>query len=164
MHPASPAEYFLEPGYIYFSKTPSAVRAVVGSCVAVCLWDRALRYGGMSHFLRPRPREGEPATPQVGTAALAALVRMMDDAGCSRTDLVAQIAGGASPRDGKPGENIGTENAQVARAFLSRKGIDLASEDTGGTMGRKLIFDTATGQLAVLKVFKIRKSDWGLEE
>ncbi len=162
MHPASPAEYFLEPGYIYFSKTPAAVRAVVGSCVVVCMWDRLLHYGGISHFLRPRPRDGEPATPQIGTAALAALLRLMDEAGCSRSDLVAQVAGGAFPRDAKC-ENVGAENAQVAREFLSRRGIELASEDIGGTMGRKLIFDTATGQLAVLKVFKIRKSDWRLE-
>lgn len=162
MHPASPAEYFLEPGYIYFSKTPAAVRAVVGSCVVVCIWDRALHYGGISHYLRPRAREGEPATPQVGTAALAALIRLMDEAGCSRADLVAQIAGGAFPRDIQ-NANIGAENAQVARDFLARKGVELASEDTGGTMGRKLIFDISTGQLAVLKVFKIRKTDWRLD-
>ena len=162
MHPASPSEYFLEPGYIYFSKTPAAVRAVVGSCVVVCVWDRVLRYGGISHYLRPRTRDGEPATPQVGTAALAALIRLMDEAGCSRSDLVAQIAGGAFPREALCA-NIGAENAVVAREFLSKKNIELASEDTGGSMGRKIIFDTSTGQLAVLKVFKIRKSDWCLE-
>ena len=162
MHPATPADYFLEPGYIFFSKGPAAVRAVVGSCVVVCLWDTALRFGGISHFLKPQAGAGEQPTPQFGNAALAALVKMMDEAGCQRRDLVAQIAGGAFPKDAQC-RDIGSENVQMAREVLSRKGIELVSEDTGGSMGRKLIFDTSTGQLAVLKVFKIRKTDWRLE-
>jgi chemotaxis protein CheD len=156
---ASRAEYHLEPGYMYFSKGPALVRAVVGSCVAVCIWDKALHYGGVNHFLHPATKSPQEATPRFGNVATTALIRLMEEAGCRREDLVAQITGGGFPEGGS-GNDIGGENVRVAREILHRKGIPIISEDVGGSMGRKIVFDTATGQLAVLKVHKIRSTDW----
>lgn len=151
--------YYLEPGYIYFTRRPASVRAVVGSCVAVCLWDRALKYGGMNHFLMPKTRQADDATPKYGNVACAALIQMMEEAGCDRSNLVAQVLGGASP-EGAPRPTLGDENVAMAREVLGRKGVTVVSEDVGGSMGRKLVFDTGTGQLVVLKVHKLRQEDW----
>ena len=159
--------YYLEPGYIYFSKSPAIVQTVVGSCIAVCLWDRILQYGGMNHFVRPVTHSPEEATPQFGNVATAALIRIMEEAGCHRKDLVAQITGGGFPEDApampQHVRDLGVANIQAARDVLIRKGIQIVSEDIGGSMGRKLVFDTSTGQLVVLKVHKIRSSDWIFE-
>lgn len=149
----------MEPGYIFFSRKPAAVRTVLGSCVAVCLWDRELKFGGMNHFLHPRTTEAVKATPQYGNVATAALIRIMEEAGSQRSDLMAQIVGGAAP-EGVTGAHVGLDNVRVAREVLDRKGIQVVSEDTNGYVGRKLLFDTGTGQLAVLKVYKIRATDW----
>ena len=154
--------YFLQPGYIYFSKGEGCVRTVVGSCVSVCLWDKTLRFGGMNHFLHPRTREPGEATPRFGNVATAALIRMMEEAGCQRRDIVAQILGGAFPEWAK-GKNIGAENVRAARDTLGKKGILVASEDVGGCLGRKIVFDTRTGQLVVLKVQDLRSDDWIIE-
>jgi len=159
---ANRPDYFLQPGYIYFSKTPAIVRTVLGSCVAVTLWDKAQQYGGMNHFLRPWTKDPAEATPQFGNVATAALLQIMEDAGCRREDIVAQITGGAAP-DGANESDVGQGNVQVAREILSRKGIPVISEDIGGTMGRKIVFDTYTGQLVVLKVHRIRETDWAFE-
>lgn len=152
-------DYYLEPGYVYLSKMPVTVRTVVGSCVVVCLWDRRLRYGGMNHFLHPRARTAAKATPQYGNAATLALVRIMLEAGCRRGDLMAQVMGGAFP-EGGIGPNIGAQNVAAAREVLSAKGIRIVSEDIGGAMGRKIIFDTGTGQSVVIKVHHLRQTDW----
>lgn len=154
--------YYLEPGYIYFSKSPAVVRAVVGTCVAVCLWDRRQLFGGMNHFMRPWTKDANQATPQFGNVATAALIKIMEDAGSQRGDLVAQVTGGAYPEEAQ-GTDLGVANIQVAREILTRRGIRVVSEDVGGSIGRKIIFDTHTGQLAVLKVHKIRSSDWFFE-
>lgn len=151
--------YYLEPGYIYFTRTSSTIRTVVGSCVAVCLWDKNLKYGGMNHFLRPLAEIPDQATPLYGNVATLALLQMMADAGCQSEDLVAQVLGGASP-DGDEGRGIGHENVEIARSVLHRKGVGIQSEDIGGHMGRKIAFDTSTGQLVTLKVHKLRKDDW----
>jgi len=151
--------YYLEPGFVCFSRSPVQIRTVLGSCVAVCLWDRRLHCGGMNHFLYPRARERRAATPKHGNAAVTALVRLMDEAGCRRQDLVAQILGGGRYANGRS-TGLGDENVRVARQALQRRGIRIVSEDTGGLMGRKVIFDTATGHVAVLKVHRLRGSDW----
>lgn len=153
------AGYYLEPGYIYFSRQPTTIRAVLGSCVAVCLWDPVQGVGGMNHYLYPSTRERRKATPKYGNVAIAALVRLMDEAGSVRTDLEAQIFGGAVGGKGSD-ERLGTRNVEVARRMLTRKGIAVVSEDTGGQRGRKVVFDLATGEVAVFKVQKIRDTDW----
>ncbi|HRI89177.1 MAG TPA: chemotaxis protein CheD, partial [Candidatus Hydrogenedentes bacterium] len=76
--------YHVEPGYVYFSEKAMTLRAVVGSCVAVCLWDRKSKVGGMNHFIKPRTRAKADATPIYGNVAIAALLKMMEDAGCKR--------------------------------------------------------------------------------
>lgn len=151
--------YYLEPGYIYLTKESVVIRTVVGSCVAVCLWDRKLGYGGMNHFLRPIIRDAKSATPKYGNVATVALITMMEEAGCEAGDIVGQILGGACPEEAKDAD-LGEENVSIARSVLQKKGIAIVSEDVGGNMGRKVVFDTKTGQLMTLKVHKIRDSDW----
>lgn len=153
--------YYLEPGYVYFSKQPTTLRTVVGSCVAVCLYDRILQMGGMNHFSKPRTSDQSKATPQYGNVAISALVRMMDEAGSRRRDVVAQVLGGGTPEEVE-GPWIGDENVSIAREVLARKGIRIVSEDVGGSVGRKIVFDTGTGEIAVLKVHKLRATDWYL--
>lgn len=54
--------YFLEPGYVYLASQPTVISGVLGSCVAVCLYDRKRRVGGMNHFRFPFTRDKRQAT------------------------------------------------------------------------------------------------------
>lgn len=162
MEDSSPIErvsYFVEPGYIYVSRQPTVVATVLGSCVAVCLWDRVLKAGGMNHFLYPRATDAAGATPRYGNAATIGLVRMLLSGGSNVEHLEAQIFGGGRA-EGTTGDDIGRANVEVARKVLARRGIPILSEDVGGTMGRKIVFDLATGEVFVVKVHRIRKTDW----
>lgn len=151
--------YYVEPGYIYFSRTATQLRTVVGSCVAVCLWDERHRYGGMNHFLLPGVSEPDRATARFGNVAVAALVHIMEEAGSRRENIVAQILGGGVPA-GAVKPSLGERNVLAAREALFRKQIRVISEDTGGSVGRKIVFDTGSGDLAILKVHRIREGDW----
>jgi chemotaxis protein CheD len=150
--------YYLEPGFIYFSKKPVMVKTVLGSCVSVCVWDPHLKYGGMNHYLYPVVEDASKAIPRFGNVATLALIRMMLEAGCQPQDLQAQIFGGGYMQDGD--RETGPQNVEVARRMLKRHSIEIVSEDVGGGLGRKIVFDTGTGQVAVLKVQQIRQSDW----
>jgi len=150
---------FLEPGYIYCSRGPVNLSAVLGSCVAVCVWDQYLKFGGMNHFLFPSTTDPDKATPQYGNVATVQLINMMESAGSKKRNLLAQILGGASPAN-TDGHALGIQNVESARTVLRRKGIKICSEDIGGHMGRKVIFDSHTGHVMVLKVYKIRQEDW----
>ncbi len=113
----------------------------------------------MNHYLYPFTRDRRTATPKFGNVAIAALVRLMDEAGSIRENVEAQIFGGAAGGSRSDGE-VGARNVNVARRMLSRKGIPIVSEDTGGQKGRKVVFDLATGEVAVFKVQRIRENDW----
>ncbi|HON11080.1 MAG TPA: chemotaxis protein CheD, partial [Chitinispirillaceae bacterium] len=65
--------YYLHPGYIYISRQQETIQTVLGSCVAVCLWDQSQKCGGMNHFLYPVTREATNATPRFGNVAILAL-------------------------------------------------------------------------------------------
>lgn len=153
------AEYFLAPGHIYVGLEPAVVWLVLGSCVAVSLWERDLRFGGMCHYAYPVCRDRARATAYYGNAALPELIRMMLAEGAKVTSIEAQIMGGAHPKDYR-GEDTGMENVKIAQKILERMGINVISRDVGGIQGRKIIFDTDTGNVAIIKVPKIRKDDW----
>lgn len=158
-----PIPYYLQPGYIYCAKARSTVSTVVGVCVAVSLWDSERRFGAMNHFLFPRVSDPSRATPRFGNVATIELINMMEKAGSRRRDLVAQVLGGGRPRDAV-GPDMGAENVAVALEVLGCRNIHIASRDTGGSVGRKIVFDTGTGHLMVLKVHKLRADDWVLPD
>ena len=152
-------QLFLEPGAILLAQQDSTIRTVLGSCVSVCLWDRELLVGGMNHFLYPRPALHEQPTARFGAAATLYLLKMMLRVGCEIENLVAQMYGGSFP-EGASGVDIGLENIAVARAVLAKKKVPIVSEDVGGTMGRKVVFDITSGHAVVYKVHRLRRNDW----
>jgi chemotaxis protein CheD len=152
-------DYFLKPGYIFVPSKPALISAVLGSCVAVCLWDRKRKVGGMNHFQFPATAEQKEATAVFGNVATFALIRMMTKEGSKVKHLEAQIFGGAHD-PGLSLRNVGRENIRAARKVLNQARIKIVSEDVGGERGRKIVFNTATNEVAVLKVERLRKSDW----
>jgi chemotaxis protein CheD len=151
-------QHLLERGCIYVSTGEGAVQTVLGSCVSVCLWDSEVRCGGINHFVYPQTSQKENATPKYGNVATMALIKLMCEEGCRTDSLSAHIIGGGHP-DGAT-DSTGMRNVDVARKILKEKGITILSEDVGGSVGRKVVFDLSTGHIAVLKVHKVRSEDW----
>jgi chemotaxis protein CheD len=152
-------QYYLKPGYIFFSKDPTLIYTVMGSAVTVCLWDREKRYGGASHFLYPRISEKRKATAQYGNVAVLTLIKMLINDGSEKTCLEAQIFGGGDPVSFSE-ETLGRQNVVIARKILTHQGISITSEDVGGAKGRKLVFKSDTNEVMVLKVDRLRQEDW----
>jgi len=151
--------YFLQPGFIYVAVRPTVISTVLGSCVSVCIFDRKRRVGGMNHFQLPYTQERHLSTARYGNVATSALIYMMINHGSKIKNLEAQIYGGAYDPALSP-KNVGNENIRVARRILMKKRIRIASEDVGGHRGRKIIFNTGTYEIAILKVERLRKEDW----
>jgi chemotaxis protein CheD len=155
----APSSYFLKPGYIYLPTEPTVVSTVLGSCVAVILWDRKRKAGGVNHFQLPTCKDAGQPTARFGDASTGMLIRMMIEDGSRKKHLEAQIFGGAYNR-AISSRNVGEENILTARRVLARHGIRIVSEDVGGERGRKIVYDAVLNEVAVLKVEKLRKGDW----
>ena len=53
MRTPSEARHFLYPGQVFVTRDPITISTILGSCAAVCLWDRHKKAGGMNHYLLP---------------------------------------------------------------------------------------------------------------
>ncbi len=157
-----PQEFFLKPGYILAHTEPMLIRCVLGSCVAVAMYDRRNRFGGINHFLWPEVEDRGRPTVTHGDVAIPALHRILRDFGAGDADLEAQILGGGRPpeRVERSPRDLGEDNVATARRILKRLGIPVVSEDVGGCKGRKVVYNTHTNEIAVIKVDRLRASDW----
>ena len=151
--------YFLKPGYIFVATQSTVISTVVGSSVAVCLYDRKRGVGAMNHFRYPVTKDRSQATARYGNVATIALVKMMCQDGSNRENLEAQIFGGACNEESDT-EDVGRKNYMTAKKVLARERIPVVSEDVGGMKGRKIVFSTSNNEIAVMKVEKLRNSDW----
>jgi chemotaxis protein CheD len=159
--PASPAaesrdliRVYLQPGQLYASPQPSAVTTVLGSCVAICLWDPVAAVGGMNHYLLPFFAGAGLGTPRFGNVAVAQLLDRLQAAGALRGRLQAKVFGGACVLEAFQARqgHLGEKNAIVAFRLLGELGIPVVSRDVGGRSGRKLIFHSDTGHAWVARL------------
>jgi Chemotaxis protein; stimulates methylation of MCP proteins len=154
-----PTQFFLKPGYAMANKDASLIRSVLGNCVAVTFFDRNNRFGGMNQFVFPKTDKREDMTAQYGNVGIRALFRMLLEMGAKRDGIVAQIIGGAECQVFND-ERLGRENVQLARGVLAQLRVPVVSEDVGGSMGRKVMYHSATNEVAIFKVESLSDSDW----
>ena len=136
---------YLQPGFLHVATTPTAITTILGSCVAVCLWDPRRGVGGMNHFILPQMAPGTVATARFGHTAMEQLVAKVRGLDGRLPLLRARVFGGASMFETKRGESLGQQNATLAIEYLSQRGIDIVEVDVGGQRGRKLVFHTDEG-------------------
>lgn len=138
--------HFLYPGTIFAEPTEYEISTVLGSCVAVCLWDKVLRRGGMNHIMLPFWNGEGLATPKYGNIAMEKLLNKMLFIGCHREHLVAKVFGGANVTGtGLEVFMIGDRNITLALEMLEDFRIPVIAKDLGGRVGRKIIMNTSTG-------------------
>jgi len=144
--------HYLHPGQLVVSVSPASISTILGSCVAVCVWDEEAGIGGMNHFLLPHFSGGRAASSaRFGNVATEQLLLKLADAGARRSRMRAKIFGGASVLEALRGVggSLGRSNVDVARQLLREAEIPLVAEDVLGDRGRKLIFRTDDGSARV---------------
>ena len=158
------SNYLLQPGYIYVPEKAGSISTVIGSGVAVCIFDKKNRIGGMNHFQLPFMAAKGKTTAMYGNIATITLIKMMlsfepETRTARIKNFEAQIFGGAYNPDNSD-KDVGKQNIEIARKILNQNKIAILSEDTGGKKGRKVVFNINTNEAAVLKVDNLRDADW----
>ena len=153
-------KYHLNPGFIYVSMVPTIISTVLGSCVAVCMFDRVKKFGGMNHYLFPKISNAEKPTARYGDVSIKKLYSTFIEFGSDPSSLTAHIIGGAYLENNKESKVISDENIRICFHYLGELGIKIISEDTGGIMGRKLIYFSEQNEIFVAKLQKIRSTDY----
>ena len=140
--------HFLYPAELYVSKAPYQINTILGSCVAVCLFDPILNIGGMNHFMLPYWNGQGLASPKYGNIANEKLLDKMLSLGCNKNNLKAKMFGGGEVIETQIVQfHIGARNIEVAKLFLEEKKIPIISSSVGGKLGRKIEFFTLSGEV-----------------
>jgi chemotaxis protein CheD len=138
------------------SRTPEVLYTLLGSCVAVCLYDAAASVGGMNHILLPGRAEEEGRFDDVarfGLDAVELLVRALVAAGAARRRLAAKLFGGGHViRNMDEVSSPGFRNVRFINELMEKERIPVIASDLGGYEARKVWFRTDTAEVLLKRV------------
>lgn len=148
---------FLKPGELFLSRAPAIVSTVLGSCVSITFFEPAARLGAMCHVMLPSgPMGGEGF--RFVDSTLGYMVEKIAGMGIELKMCEVKVFGGADvllPRDANGTRmSVGSQNIQETRRGLELLGLVPKASDVGGKHGRKLFFNSHTGDVFLKKVQK----------
>jgi chemotaxis protein CheD len=162
-------QVFLKPGEMLFCTDPAMVTTVLGSCVSVTLYHPLHRIGAICHGLLPicRNKADCDGSCTEGLRYMDCSIRKMmksfESKGIKPRELQVKIFGGADMfGDSSPDRsriNVGAQNITTTLMMLEDFGVTPCSSDTGGGMGRKIIFISNTGEVFLKRVKRIETAD-----
>jgi len=144
------------PGEYFVTQRELVIVTVLGSCVSVCLRDRANGIGGMNHFMLPGNHDGGlspiSASARYGVYAMELLINHLLKLGARRSDFEAKVFGGGSVLRGMTANNVGERNAEFVREYLATENIQIAAQDLLDIYPRKVYYFPSTGRVLVKKL------------
>ena len=136
-------------GELYVTDEPTVIYTLLGSCVAVCIYDKKKQIGGMNHIFLPGNNKSDSST-RYGENAMKYLIKNICKLGGERDNFVAKAFGGAHviPVISKD-IGIGPKIVDFVINYLKNEKIDIIAHDFGGKKTRKVYFHTDTGMAYV---------------
>jgi len=151
----------IEPGGYYVSCEPNILTTVLGSCIAVCVYDCQKFIAGMNHFILPQSGTTSDgytdSAARYGDWAMEELINSMLKKGCLKNNLVFKAFGGARMFQNQT--NIGKRNIEFIEKFLKDEAYSLSAHDFGGSVGRKVNFYTDTGTVKIKRLTDDTKNE-----
>ncbi len=138
--------HYLYPSALFADTEPYLVDTILGSCVAVCLYDTVKKIGGINHYMLPLWNGNGLASPKYGNIAIEKLIEQMISFGSKKENLQAKIFGGGEVVETSTNMfRIGERNIETAEKLLRESKIKISGKSVGGKKGRKIRFNTHTG-------------------
>jgi chemotaxis protein CheD len=153
---------YLKAGEMVFSGEPSVVMTVLGSCLSVTMLHRRSGFAAICHALLPRCPERRHCGAHCDRRAkyvecvVPRMVRQFNEAGANLRELEVKVFGGADMFSSRAGGgasiSIGKQNIEIALEVLEKAGLRVLVRDVGGTQGRKIFFNTETGEVLLKRL------------
>ncbi len=147
---------YLKPGEMYITEKPTLVSTVLGSCVSVTMFNPRLKIGAICHGLLPTYKAKILCSSSIEeykyvNSSIAKMIKKYEAYGVRNRELEVKIFGGSEMMHNNPGVSpivsIGIQNVQAAIQTIKSKGLSAIVTNVGGVAGRKLVFNTQTGEV-----------------
>ena len=152
----------IHPGEYFATREDTIISTVLGSCVAVGLFDASKGVGGLeplsccraSSAARPATRSVSNPNAKYGMYAMELLINDLMKLGISRNDLRAKVFGGGAVLRFKSGvgSSIPANNVDFAFEYLREERIPVLASDVGGNEPRKIFFFARTGKVLLKRI------------
>lgn len=143
-------------GEIRVAKPPHLLTAVgLGSCMAVALYDKEVKIGGLAHIVLPYMKEAKSKSfsTRFSDAAISRMIEEMRKEGANQRNIKAKIFGGANmfPEIIYPNSimDVGKRNILAVKEELKNHNIEIIAEEVNQDFGRSIFFDTRDGSVLV---------------
>jgi chemotaxis protein CheD len=168
---------FLKPGEVVVTNEPRVISTILGSCVSVTMLHRPSGHSAMCHALLPKCQkhyEGECPCPDLKCfsyvrGSICSMLEYLSQHGVRRRDEIeTKLFGGSDVLSIEMRScsflSVGQQNINMARQMLESQGLKLISFDVGGPQGRKIFFNTCTGEVLMKRLRKIDTAKLAMEE
>jgi chemotaxis protein CheD len=159
------------PGEFFVTRSDEAITTVLGSCIAACIRDPAVRIGGMNHFMLPEDNSSGKSSwidgpgglaTRYGTYAMESLINELMKLGARRDRFEVKLFGGGKILSSMT--DVGKKNISFAKEFLKLEGFKIAAEDVGEVYPRRVVYFPSTGlvmlkRLRALEVVEIARRE-----
>ena len=130
-------------------RAPERMKAILGSCIGLVLYHPRLKTGVMAHIVLP-DSAGRSGTPgKFADTAIPEMLRQLKQLGTPAHGLTARFVGGANMFGTSGPLQIGDANTKAVLQALRGTGVRVAGQDVGGTKGRRVIVDYASGEMTI---------------
>ena len=137
-------------GQAVFQREPAQLTAILGSCVAIAMYAPKSRAGMLGHVVLPKSTKETAYPAKFADTVVPYMRSVFERHGIPSSDLVAKLVGGSCMFGHKSKFlDIGDGNAKAAAEALAAASIRLVASDIGGSSGRRICFDLATGEIVV---------------
>ena len=132
--------------YKISSRADVVLSTLLGSCIAMCLFDPVAQIGGINHFLLPGYESGAESDRSLryGAYSMELLINSLLVEGAAKARLRAKLFGGARMLAGLT--DLGARNADFAEQYLRRESITVVGGSLRGDRGRRIEFWPVTGR------------------
>ena len=146
------SKIYVKAGEVEVGENPGVLTTLgLGSCVAVTLYDRINKLGGMIHYILPE-NPGDHKDTKYADTGIKFLVDKLINRGANKKKLKAKMIGGAV-MFGELIENtedsIGNRNISKGKEVLNNMDIEISGEDLGGNYGRSVEFNLEDGSVII---------------
>ena len=140
------------PGEYFVFDEDLLIMTTLGSCIAVCLWDRQAHVGGMNHFMLPDGGGSGNESGRYGSYAMELLINELMKMGANRMSLEAKVFGGGAVLSGMNSLNVGERNTAFVMDYLKTERIPIVSKDVMDVYPRKVCFFPHSGKAMVKRL------------
>jgi chemotaxis protein CheD len=160
---------YLKPGEMHFTADPTLIVTVLGSCLSVTMFNRRSGLGGISHGLLPLCPDRKTCKKRCREifkfvdCSIQHMVKLFERRGVKRNEIEVKCFGAADmfsqTIDTVDVDAVGSLNVHAAEATILSEGLRILKMDVGGLQGRKIHFNTETGEVFLKRLSNINKPD-----